>query len=247
MGRPKRWSSQVFLATFLLLQGCSDSEGGDTATGDLSPDFRVIGNPSTTSVFARLQSDALPSIRLPDGDELGVASGTQNKVMGYSVDPVNGNYYITSLVAPALDEPIVISLTRNGGENAPNSRVTMPAAIRLSAPTIDTVIFVGTTVQVSWAPSGTDDDITIVLTTTECTRGGSTAPQGTAIVGDPGTATLVIQASLLPAGLPFGGSCAVSVRVERTRFGTPDPAFKPGGSVMARQIDFRRIYVVPEN
>jgi hypothetical protein len=247
MGRLDRWSSQVCLASFLVLQGCSDPEGGDTATGDLSSDFRVIANPSTTTVFARLQSEALPSIRLPDGDELGVATGAQVKVMGYAIDPVNGNYYTTSLVAPALDQNIVISLTRDGAANAPDSRVTMPAAVRLSAPTIDSVIVVGTTMEVSWAPSGTDDDITIVLSTTECTGGGSTAPQGTEIVGDPGTASIVIPASLLPASLPFAGLCAVSVRVERTRFGTPDPAYAPGGTVIARQIDFRQIFVVPED
>src|SRR5512134_2049432 len=109
MGRLERRSGQALLAAFLLLLGCSDQEGGDTPTSELTPDFRVIANATTTSVFARMQSEALPSIRLPDGDELRVAAGTQDKAMGYAVDPVNGNYYTTSLVAPDLDEPIIFS------------------------------------------------------------------------------------------------------------------------------------------
>jgi hypothetical protein len=234
------------VATLSLAGACADSEGGDTPTGDLTPDFRVIANPSTTNIFARLESQALPSIRLPDGDELRVTAGTQSKVLGYALDPVNGPYYTAQLVAPAVDEAVVFSLTRGGASSAPDSRVSMPAAIRLSAPTVDTVVETGSTLDVVWGPAGTGDQITIVLTTTECSGGGSTTPITTTVTGDPGAATIPIPTSLLPPGLPFDGLCAVSVRVERTRVGTADPAFASGGSVIARQIDFRRIYVVPE-
>lgn len=237
---------QLALAAAALSLGCMNSDGGDTPTDQLTPDFRVIANPSTTTVFARLGNEDLLSIRLPDGDELRVASGTQEKALGYAVDPVNGAYYTGLLVAPALDEPVVFSLNREGEADAPNSRVTMPASMRISAPAADTLVLAGSDLIISWEPSGTADDISIVLSTTSCTGGGSTAPRGWAVDGDPGTATITVPVALLPPNLPFGGSCDVSLRLERTRSGTPDPAFASGGSVIARQIDFRNIFVTPE-
>lgn len=246
MGRfEPRWVP-LALAAVLMLPGCSDSEGGDTETSDLIPDFRVIANPSGTLAFARLESSTLLNVRLPDADDLRVTAGDQDKLMGYAVDPVNGSYYTTTLVTPDAGQDIVFSVERDGAANAPNSHVSMPTPIQLTAPSVGTVIATGTQVNVSWSPSGLADEVTIVMTTTSCSGGGSTAPHGTLITGDPGTAAVAVPPSILPLSLPFGGSCAVNLRVERTRYGTPDPAFASGGSVIARQVDVRQVFVEPE-
>lgn len=230
----------------LGVAACGDTEGGDTPTGDLIPDFRLISNPSGVVAFGLLQGLTEPNIRLQDPDRLTVTAGDQAKTMGYAVDPVNGSYYTATLAAPAPDEVIVFALSRGGAASAPNSSVTMPVRATILSPTADTIVTTGTNITVTWNPAGSADEMAVVLTTTECTGGGSTSPQETLLVGDAGTASIAVPPALLPPSLPWNGYCSVSLRLQRTRYGTPDPAFASGGTVAARQLDIRRILVIPQ-
>jgi hypothetical protein len=82
-----------------------------------------------------------------------------------------------------------------------------------------------------------------VMRAVQCTRSGAGSTITTTVVGDPGSATVSVDPSLLPP-LASGEQCEVDVQVQRVSDGTVDPAFADGGTFQARQLDAVRIVVL---
>lgn len=241
------WFTRVIaLPTVLLvstLSACSDSTGGGTPTSQISPAFTVSAAPNTIAfVFGRLESDGFVSIRLPEDDALVVSAGGQLKQMRWTVDPLGGGQYAASMSQLDGGTVVNISLTRGDGANAPASQVTMPIALEVSAPTAGTTVTAGQDLLINWAPSGTADQMQVVMRTVVCTRVGAGNTTVTTLTGDPGSVTLTVDPSLLPP-LASGEQCEVDVQVQRVVNGVVDPAFA-GGTFMARQLDVVRIVVL---
>ena len=232
--------------TVLLLAGagaCSDSTGGSTATSAITPDFSVSASPNNlTIVLGQLQAAEFASVRLPDDDALTVSAAGQEKLLRWTLGALGGGLYSASLTELDPGALITIALTRGDGGNAPNSQVTMPLPIDLTAPVSGALATAGTNLVVGWTPSGTPDEIRILLRTVLCSRPGAGTTQTATVVGDPGSATVFIEPDLLPPLNP-GEQCDVDVQVQRTRFGTVDPAYAAGGTILARQVDAATIVV----
>jgi hypothetical protein len=227
-----------------LLAGCSDSTGGSTPTSEITPSFSISGTPNRiTFVVGRLSTDGFASIRLPDNDAITVTASGQEKLMRWTVDPLGGGFYTSSLTELAPESEIVISLARGDGGNAPVSSVTMPPPVAITAPAAGASKLAGETLLVTWTPSGTSDQVQILMRSVVCSRPGAGTTTTTAVVGDPGSASVLIDPDLLPA-LASGESCDVDVQVQRLRLGTVDPAYATGGSIVARQLDAVRIEVL---
>jgi hypothetical protein len=236
----------VALPTVVLVAGlaaCSDSTGGGTPTSQLSPAFTVSASPnSITFVFGRLEAAAFVSVRLPDNDALVVSAEGQLKQMRWTVDPLGGGQYAASLTQIDGGTEVNISLTRGDGEDAPSSHVTMPTALVVSAPVAGTSVTAGQNLLIAWAPSGTPDQMQVVMRTVACTRVGAGNTVVTTLPGDAGSVTLPVDPSLLPP-LASGEQCEVDVQVQRMSSGVVDPAFA-AGSFLARQLDVVRIVVL---
>ena len=242
----RRLKRSVALPTVLLvaaLAACSDSTGGGTPTSEISPAFTVSAAPnSITFVFGRLEADGFVSVRLPDSDALVASAAGQLKQLRWTVDPLGGGQYAASLTQLDGGTVVNISLTRSDGGGAPNSSVTMPTPLEMSAPITGTSVTAGQNILVAWAPSGTPDEMQVVMRTVVCDRTGAGNTVVTTLVGDPGNVTLPVDPSLLPP-LASGEQCQVDVQVQRLVNGTVDPAFA-GGTFLARQLDVVRIVVL---
>jgi hypothetical protein len=226
-----------------VLAGCSDSSGGSTPTSAISPTFSVSAAPnSITFVFGRLEADGFASIRLPDDDALVVSAAGQVKAMHWTIDPLGGGQYAASLTQLDAGAIVTIALSRQDDGGAPNSRVTMPLALTVTAPEEGAVATAGTNLLVTWSPSGTADQMQVVLRAAQCTRPGAGSTLTTAVEGDPGNATVYLDPGLLPP-LASGELCEVDVQVQRLSTGTVDPAFA-GGIIQARQLDAVRMVVL---
>ena len=234
------------LSTVLLAAGlaaCSDSTGGSTPTSLITPLYSISAAPnSITFVFGRLQAEGFASARLPDNDALIVNAAGQVKQMRWTVEPLGGGQYAASLTQLDAGTLITISLTRSDGGDAPNSQVTMPLGLGVTAPLAGASVTAGDDLLVSWAPSGTTDQMQIVMRSVQCTRSGAGNQIVAAVTGDPGSATVVVDPSLLPP-LASGEQCEVDVQVQRLVYGTLDPAYAEGGTMLARQLDAVRILV----
>jgi len=242
----RRLERLVALPTVLLvvaLTACSDSTGGGTPTGELSPAFTISAAPnSITFVFGRLEADGFASVRLPDSDALVVSAAGQVKQMRWTVDPLGGGQYAASLTQLDGGTEVNLALSRSDGGDAPASVVTMPTSLEVSAPIGGTSVTAGQDLLVSWAPSGTPDVMQVVMRTVVCDRTGAGNTIVTTLVGDPGNTTVVVDPALLPP-LASGEQCDVDVQVQRVTNGTVDPAFA-GGTFLARQLDVVRITVL---
>jgi hypothetical protein len=225
--------------TVLLVAGmaaCSDGTGGSTPTSNITPDFSISATPnSVTFVLGQLKADQFASVRLPDNDALNVSAAGQEKLMRWTPDARGGGYYSASLTQLDPGTAITVALTRGDGGNAPNSLVTMPEPIDVTAPVSGALATAGANLAVTWTPSGTPDEIRILLRTVLCSRPGAGTTQTATVVGDPGSATVLIDPDLLPPLNP-GEQCDVDVQVQRVRYGTVDPAYAAGGTIQARQL-----------
>ena len=234
------------VSTVLLASGlaaCSDNTGGSTATSAISPDFSVSAAPnSITFVYGRLQAEGFASVRLPDSDALIATAGGQVKQLRWTVDPLGTGRYAASLTQLDAGTVITIALSRGDGGDAPNSQVTMPAALGVTAPLAGASVTAGDNLLVSWVPSGTPDQMQVVMRAVRCTRSGAGSTISTTVAGDPGSATVAVDPSLLPP-LASGEQCEVDVQVQRVIHGTVDPAYA-GGTIEARQLDAVRIVVL---
>lgn len=235
------------MPTVMLVAGlaaCSDGTGGSTPTSGLIPDFSISASANTiTFVIGSFAADQFASVRLPDSDVLTVTAAGQAKPMRWSLGPLGSGYYAASLTQLDPGTVITIALSRGDGGNAPNSQVTMPESVNLTAPGAGARAVAGNALEISWSPSGTSDQMQVVLRSVECTRAGAGATQTTPVVGDPGTVSVVIDPGLLPPMNP-GEQCDVDVQVQRATQGVLDPAYAAGGVMQARQLDEVRIVVI---
>ena len=243
----QRFQRSGAVPTVLLVTGlaaCSDSTGGSTPTSEISPHFSVSAAPnSITFVFGRLEAQGFASVRLPDNDALIATAAGQVKQMRWTVDPRGGGQYASSLTQLDAGTVITISLSRGDGGDAPTSQVTMPAALSVTAPLAGVSVTAGDNLLVAWAPSGMLDQVQVVMRAVQCTRSGAGNTITTTVVGDPGSATVSVDPSLLPP-LASGEQCEVDVEVQRVSYGTVDPAFADGGTFQARQLDAVGIVVL---
>ena len=197
-----RFRRLAAMPTVMLAAGlaaCSDGTGGSTPTSQIVPDFSISAAPNTiTFVIGQFAADQFSSIHLPDNDVLSVSAAGQDKPMRWSLSPLGSGYYAASLTQLDPGTTITIALTRSDGGNAPDSQVTMPEPLALTAPAEGIIESAGNNLEVSWNPSGTADQMQVVLRSVRCTRPGAGATQTVAVVGDPGSATVLIDPELLP-------------------------------------------------
>jgi hypothetical protein len=157
---------------------------------------------------------------------------------------VGGGFYSASLSQVESGTNVTIVLTRHSDASAPASVVRMPESVEETAPVVGQVATSGTNLLVTWAPSGLTDPINIILRSVVCDEPGAGTTFSVPVDGDPGSQTVTLDPSLLPAGMASGESCEVDVRIQRTVTGTVDPAYATGGSIIARATDVARIVVV---
>ncbi len=236
MSLPIRAAGACLVAAAVLAACGSEESSRDMPTSDWQPDFRIVSSAAGTDVTVRLLLSRTRTVRLEAGDVFRARIDTTTNALLYVHDALLGDVYQQNF-PPARDgSGVLIVLDRAGiATDAPNSTGTMPVRPAASSPEAGSAVPAGSAVTLDWTPSGTGDALSIGLAATICSNGANGSGTTLSVTADPGTAQVTLDATLLPASLPSGGSCQYQLYVDRTRAGVPDPAFRAGGQVRVTQ------------
>ena len=221
------------LLVVLATPGCESLESGSVMTQGLYADMvaQATGD-GTTEVQAWLRVGGALSnvyVDLVPGDELvatvaGSSRTMQRKNVGDLV------WYVAELAVDDEDALVRVALERADAEDAPDSRVTLPAPFELTAPPAGvTYSRASEPIIVRWAPSGEDDEIHVNVT------GPCIDLHAPSVSGDLGQ--LAIPAStLIWSDYAADVTCTADITVARVRHGQLDPAYGEGGQIVAEQV-----------
>jgi len=208
--------------------GCSESvESTDIRTTGIYPEIVVTATGNGTSVVEVQLKTGGPNsntyLELRGEDTLETTVGEETKTL----DGTSSDTYRASFDVDAEDTEFVIAFLRGDeDENAPASRVTMPAPFELA-------------VEVTEASRTADD---IEFTWDPPASGNVTwEADGDCIFGEeddtPDDGAATIAAGTLEAlSSKQDETCTVDLQLTRSRRGTIDPAFTEGGRIVARHV-----------
>ena len=153
-----------------LLVGCSASDAVDVPTSAIQPQFRIVSSANgDTTVRVDLFRSGFGSdrMRLTGGDVLTVSvDGGPATTLTIQSDGTLNQHYAATLTGVAIGSDLVIALTRFGEESAPETRVEIPTAPAVTAPTAGASFTAGTEFEVAWEPFAEDSvEIRFALTT----------------------------------------------------------------------------------
>jgi hypothetical protein len=202
----------------LLVMGCSKetTSSSNIKTPGIAALIDVYADTATT---ARVQvelvvggSDSNTSVNLENGDQLSATAGDETKVLTVR-DP---GVYEAKFSGVSADTLFTVVLTRPDDITAANNSGTLPAPFELDQPTKD-LSRKDDDLEVTWAPSGTNDGMDFVFDGT-CIFEYSKSPP------DSGSFT-VAKGSLKSTGGDEPEACVLELKAERSRSGTADDAF----------------------
>ena len=141
--------------------------------------------------------------------------------------------------APDLAGEFVVAFERTLDEGAPNTVLTVPDPFDLTGPEADVTFNAAQEdIEVTWEPSGSDDDM-ILLVTGDCFFN-----EEVALDGDTGSA--VLEAGTLEwADETEPETCQATLTIRRSRAGDLDPGYGEGGVAVGRQDRSVSVLVEP--
>jgi len=216
-----------------VLVACESVESTDVLTSGIWAGYtaRATGNGSTLTEASLKVGGELSNtfVNLEEDDTLTVTSGGETKTL---VEKNIGDiyWYDETFATEAADTEFTFAFTRTVDDGAPASTVSLPAPFDITAPAAAFIVKRGVdALTVTWAPSATDDDMTIALNG-DCIEAVSEAPSD-----DPGTFTFTADRIVTKEDKETE-SCEGTITVTRRRVGTLDAAFEEGGRVVAEQV-----------
>jgi hypothetical protein len=214
--------------------GCAKTDSDDILTRGMYADIKDTSDGASTTVSATLYQGPpheLVFIELTGDDQLIAKHGTQSKVMS-ETQVLNVVSHHATFTSGNENDAFDVEFRRIVDDGAPKSTATLPAGFTIAMPP-SSVSRAGT-LPIDWSPSGTADAMSWSA------EGSCIETASGSINGDPGN--LVIAASTLKLRMNTQETqCNVTVRIDRRREGSVDPAFEKGGEshgVQRRSFSF---------
>lgn len=214
---------------FLALIGCG-SESSDPIisstldASDMAFSLRAEGNGAEVLVAATITDGANRAVTLSAEDVLSV-SATDASPHPFAASGASG--YIA--VLPTRETMVVLTLTRPAAE--PTVPIHLPQPFTLTVP--EGPVSAVNTIPLSWTPSSSDAMALDVW-------GPCVAPLSRGFASDTGTYEL--QSGDLTTN---GGSCELSVRLERSHVAVPLALGRADSAVIATQVRTAALQVTP--
>jgi hypothetical protein len=150
-------------ALVILLQSCggpkssstSGPDGGPVPTSRMTIDLRVESSESGIAVVRANLNDGQAlgeSYRLDGGDFFRACVNGVCRTMADNDSATSPDYIARFDYQPGVD--YVVAFNRQGSEDAPDSRVTLPPAFTIVTPANHQQVTDGETAGVSWSPTG---------------------------------------------------------------------------------------------
>ncbi len=216
---------------------CEQVRSSDVKTSGVYANIvgEATGDGSTTVKAALRVGGVLSNtfLDLSEGESLSAKSGDEEKPLVRKSLPFGAIEYRATFTGDEEGKAFTVSWTRNEGyESAPNTTFTMPAGFNLEAPAAGaTFSRAHDDIQITWSPSGTNDEMLWEVVTSSCAR----EKLSNVIDADDGSFT--IPAGTLEAIEGHASeTCDTTLVLVRRRKGDLDPAYGEGGWVAGRQV-----------
>ena len=235
----------------LVVGGCGESDSSDIRTSGFYAQFRITATDNNqTNVWAMFKTGSgigNDTIILTGGDSLQATALGNTRTLARN----SSNAYETDFNIDGGDTEFVISLMRPNDVDAPDSRITLPAAFDILMPNANELFQRGSTITVSWSPSVATEDIRVYFEG-EClsrTTGNPIRFSVLYITADVGMFTASVDTIMNVFGdLPFFDTsinCPVTISVQRNSTGSIDPHYGQGGTISAKLIRNRNVIFDP--
>lgn len=216
----------------LSLWGCESVSSQDVETNAMYASFEATGEGVGVRATAVLKvggASATTYVNLEGGDRLVVTAGETEVEM---TESFVSDLYIYDADIPAVEvgTELVFRLERQSGEDALDSRCSLPLGLTVLAPEpVETLSRAIDDLAIAWTPSGEQDPVRAVIS------GDCIWDEVVDVQGDPGNTT-VMAGTLASLDEENPAACSAQVEVQRRRSGSVDPAFGEGGSTICQQV-----------
>lgn len=227
-------SRTLALSLAAVLAACTNVKSTDIKTSGMSAHMSVTADGTglaRAQASLNVDNNATDFVDLQGGDTLTATAGGQTQQLMRLTLGGAVFYAVDFQGKDAAGTAYTIALNRKTETSAPSSTCTLPGPFSIGAPAPGSSFSRATQdVQVTWAPSGTQDHMTYSLSG-DCLKAILT----TDIQGDPGALTLT-KAMIQPSDANHSGSnCQATVTIKRTKAGSLDKAYGYGGEINAVQ------------
>jgi len=235
----------AIIASISLLTSCGDPKssstsgpnGGAVPTSQMTIDLKVVSKDSGTAVVRANLNDGKAlgsSYRLDGGDFFRACINGVCHSMADNDSLDSPDYIARFTFQPGVD--YVISFNRQEGQNAPDSRVILPAAFTLVTPANHQQVTDGQTVIFEWSPTGAPARVSLAYQIT-CTAGaGTTVSSGNLGTDTNADGREAVRIDPIINDIRSGATgviskCEIEVNVSHELRGNIDPAFRGGTAV----------------
>jgi hypothetical protein len=211
-----------------LLSACTETvDSKNIRTGGIAAFFTAEApTDSATTVRATLKVGGESSntyVDLSGGDRIFAQAGDKRVEM----ESQGTGQYEVDFNTAAEGTDFIIDLQREVDDDAPLSRGTLPAPFAMTLPNMP--VSRKQELTITWAPSGSNDDVTIELS------GTCIFSRTIEVAGDPGTHK-ISPGTLISTKTDKPESCDINVEMKRSSTGTPDAVFDNESSFVLSQV-----------
>ena len=222
----------------LLCLACSEVKSSAVNTNGMYANFNLNVNDSVVEASASFRvGNAFSNtyVELDQEDTVEVSNSSESLTLTHS-SLFNAHVYNGNFTETAPDTEYTFSLNRPAETSAPNSTVTLPQDIILTAPMASNnySLSSGSAIEVKW--ENRSDDMVNVSITGDCIDSFSSGD-----IAD--SAAFTIVGSDITPEEPVG-DCDATIEVTRFRTGTVDGAYS-GGSIKANQTATVQLQIDP--
>jgi len=232
-----------WVALVTLLQACGDPkssstsgpDGGPVATSRMTIDLRVESSETGIAVVRANLNDGQAlgqSYRLDGGDFFRACVSGLCRTMADNDSLTSPDYIARFDYQAGVD--YVVQFNRQGAQNAPDSRVTLPPAFTLVTPANRQQVTDGETVVVSWSPTGAPARASLSYDA-ECplASGSNVFSSGTLSTDSNADGRESVRIDVIVGNARSSATspitrCSIEVTVSHELQGRIDPAFRNG-------------------
>jgi hypothetical protein len=221
---------------FVSAAGCTDLQSSDLKTAGMSTTMSVTGDGTgQTTVTAQWNVDdnGTDFVDLSSGDTAIAKVGALSQTMTESNALGDISYQTAFSGEDSGGTVYTIALQRTSDVSAPSSTVTMPSPFTITTPTSSSSFSrANADIVVVYSSAGSPGGTMSWTVSGICVNGSASG----VVSGDTGTFTIARGSLLPPSGGGAGGTCQATLTMTRAQYGSVDPSYGSGGSIVAQHV-----------
>jgi hypothetical protein len=238
VARSHVWIKMFALLVLMLSAACGGTSRVPTDALWFKGEVTAVGDGQTTVSVQFSKGEFLHwGLFLETGDDLSVTAYGDTKRIT-NTGTTSNTEYVTTFPSDASGAYVIVLVRPSPKASAPNSTAVLPQPFQVTSPLGDQTLAPGGQLQLTWTPDSIKTDVVIVE---NCNTDSSGTPSFTRSISlrqssTTGSFAIPVLQVLKNVPLAAGETCTGQLSLERSNIGTPDPAYKPGSLMVAKQI-----------